>query len=145
MGSCPAYHRKFFRDADARSRHRLSRVVQLVKYICLVRTPAIPLSSFHLELVCAHEEIALRPGSYSAHLGCALQRLAERQGAALQDPLKVSGLVPAASTDAKRARVQTAFANFASHAANAYNAEQRGDTQEAIRQWQIVFHEGFPS
>ncbi len=44
----------------------------------------------------------------------------------------------------KRQDVQQSFANAASHATGALQAEANGNTAEAIRQWRIVFGSQFP-
>jgi len=71
------------------------------------------------------------------------QVLARRNGAAIRDPV-LGGLIKAADSDAKRVRLAAALEYASLHAGHAFSAELIGDTQEAIRQWRIVFNDRFP-
>lgn len=82
--------------------------------------------------------------SYTQCLVEAFQLLAERGGRALQDPVGISGLIPAANTDSKRSQLATAVRNAAFHAIRAWEAEAGRNTPEAVRQWDIVFNGHFP-
>lgn len=144
LTTSPEAHQRFFRDANERAGRRLQRIVQLVKHWLHSRVNPIPLQAFHIEMVLAAAGSGSTPGSYSYHLANALRALAIRKGAALRDPLGISGSILAAKTDAKRELVTKALKHAAAHAVAAVHAENRGDTHEAIRQWQIVFNDAFP-
>jgi hypothetical protein len=144
LTTSPEAHQRFFRNANERTGRRLQRIVQLIKHWLHSRAKPIPLQSFHIEMVLAAAGLGLMQGSYSDHLANALRVLAIRNGAALRDPLGISGNIPAANTDVQREVVKKALKHAASHAIAATHAEQQGDTQEAIRQWQIVFNDAFP-
>jgi hypothetical protein len=140
----PALHRRYISQADARSGGKLKNVARMIKYWRWCRTPDIPLSSFHIELLMAHEGICAGVKMYGQCLYDLFQLLSKRECRALQDPLGISGLVQAANTEAKRERAVAAVSDSAFHSARALLAELQGDTEEAIRQWDIVFNRFFP-
>jgi len=144
LRTSPEAHQRFFRDANERTGRRLQRIVQLLKHWLHSRAKPIALQSFHIEMVLAKVGSGAMPGSYSYHLMNAFRTLSMRKGAALQDPLGISGFIPAVKSDAKREAVAKALKYAADHAVAAFSAEEQGDTQEAIRQWQIVFNDHFP-
>jgi hypothetical protein len=63
----------------------------------------------------------------------------------VQDPAGHSGDLAAKFTWNKEQAVLRSFGSAYQRAANAVAAEARGDHAEAIRLWQIVFGEEFPS
>jgi hypothetical protein len=77
MPSCPELHNKYIREADVRSRGKLRRVAQLVKYWRECRSPRVPLSSFHIEMLLASEGLCTGAKSYAACVTETLQRIAE--------------------------------------------------------------------
>lgn len=140
----PGAHGTYFRRQSARTRHRLRKVVQLLKLWAHARVQRIPLSSFHAEMVLAANGVAGSPGSYSSHLAEAFVLLASRNGAAFRDPIGVSGLIPAAATPAQREVLVQALTRDAALAVAALEAERSGNTDEAVRRWNQVFNGYFP-
>jgi hypothetical protein len=55
----------------------------------------------------------------------------------------VSGLLPAADTDPKKAKVTEALERAAEWAAAALDAEKRGDARGALSHWDRVFNRKF--
>jgi hypothetical protein len=144
MPTSPQAHNKFIKDADERSRGRLKQVAKLIKFWRRCREPHIPLNSFHVEMLLADEDICATAKSYAVCFNNVLARLANRKCCGLQDPLKISGTIPAASTDDKRRRTLAAATSSANHAHKAIMAERSGDMAEAVRQWDLVFNYEFP-
>lgn len=144
MNTSPMRHNAYLTKADENSGGKLKRVAQLVKFWRFTRAPAIPLSSFHVELLLACEGTCVGVKGYSAVLDDAFDVLARRQGRGLQDPVGISGLISAANTQAKRDALAASLKDAAFHARSAYVAEINGDTDEAVRQWNLVFNGYFP-
>lgn len=145
MKTAPTAHAAYITVADTRSAGKLKNVAKLIKFWRVCRTPEVPLNSFHLELLLAECGICTGVKTYGHCLYAAFQLLADRKCAALQDPVRISGLVRAANTEAKRASVLSAVESARNHAASALIAEEKGQTAEAIRQWNLVFNGYFPS
>ncbi len=145
LRTSPSAHNDFIAVTDTTSGGKLTYVAQLLKFWRNCRTPPLPFSSFHIDLVLADSNICAGVKSYSTCVAAALGLLAGRSCRALQDPLGISGLVGTAGTEAKLEKVSAAIAHAASHARSALGAEAHSDMAEAYRQWNIVFNGRFPS
>lgn len=143
MPTSPQRHGSFIQGANKASGSKLKSVAQLVKLWRIARLTPIPLGSLHLELFLATEGTCIGAKSYSECLSSTFKALARRRGAALRDPV-LGGLITAVDTDAKRGTLVAAFEHGSLHSGCAFSAEINGDTQEAIRQWNIVFNGRFP-
>lgn len=144
MKTSPARHNAFIKSANESSRFKLRGVAQLVKFWRQCREVPVPISSFHIELVLADEQICSGVKSYAECLTEVLQGLAERQCRGLQDPLEISGLVPAVKSSGRREAALASVKYSRDHAKEALSAERRGDRVEALRKWDIVFRGRFP-
>jgi predicted nucleotidyltransferase len=145
MMTSPQIHKRFIQVADLCSGGKLKNVVRLLKYWTACRATRLPLSSFHLELLLAASGICQGAKSLARCVTEALMLLEDRECRALQDPAKISGLIPAAATEAQRALLFRSVSYSAAHAEKALLAAQDGDTRSAIEQWSIVFNGCFPS
>jgi hypothetical protein len=87
MQTGPEIHGKFINDEHERSRGKLKRVIQVLKFWRACRVPHIPMSSFHLELLLASEGTCVGVKSYWQCLFDSLYLIANRQGRGLRDPL----------------------------------------------------------
>lgn len=145
MTTSPERHGKYISGCNDQSRGKLARTMWLLKHWRYSRTPNIPFLGFHVELLLAQEAVCVGVKGYAECLLKAFRLLRDRRGRALQDPVGISGLIPAAFTEAKRDALVNAAAYAAEHAARAVDAENRGDLDEAFRQWNIVFKDAFPS
>lgn len=144
MPTNPEVHRSYLRRADLHSGGKLRRTVRLLKFWRECRYPRIPLSSIHLELVLASEQVCTGAQTYAQCLASAWQAMADRACRSLRDPLQIAGLIPAAKTSAQQEQVLRSVLFTRDHAAAALNAEGDGDYQEALRQWNIIYNGNFP-
>jgi hypothetical protein len=144
METAPEIHGKFIREADEKSRGKLRRTVQLLKYWRECRSPRVSLSSFHLELLLADYAVCEGAKSYSGCLTDAFQLLARRECRAYRDPMKVSGNIAAVKTETQQEAALRSVIYSRDHASDALLAELRGNHAEAQRQWDIVFNGHFP-
>jgi hypothetical protein len=144
LATSPQAHAAFIAGADQRSGGKLKYTVQLLKYWRACRAPAVPIESFHIELLLAHERVCEVGKGYAESLRDAFRLLNRRECRALQDPLGVSGLVRAAGTDSKRTNSCTAVSGALEHAEKALSYETSGPVQKAYDQWDIVFNGNFP-
>jgi hypothetical protein len=144
MPSCPELHNKYIREADARSGSKLHRVAQLVKYWRECRSPRVPLSSFHIEMLLASEGLCTGVKSYAACVTETLQLIAERECRALQDPLGIAGHIRAVKTEAQRESSLASVRYSREHAKDGCLSDYAGNVNEAWRQWDIVFNHTFP-
>lgn len=144
MAASPESHNRYIDVADVQSRHKLKRVAKLMKYWRQCSSTRGPLSSFHIEMLLASTEVCKGVKSYAACLNEALQNLSVRECRALQDPVGISGLIPAVKTQSQLEDALCSVKYARDHARNACIADYAGDTAEAWRQWNIVFKGNFP-
>lgn len=144
MKTSPGLHDKYIDRANVLSGGKLRYVAQMMKYWRECRNPRISISSFHLEMLLAQEHTCRGVKSYAECMRDAFRLLAARSCRDLQDPLGISGYVPAARTENQRQVAHASIANSRDHAVAALEWEPV-NAAEAIRQWNIVFNYSFPA
>jgi hypothetical protein len=144
MLTSPELHARYIKQEDERAGGKLRRTAQLMKFWRECRSPKIPLSSFHIEMLLASSGICTGVKSYAECVTEMLQLLAQRQCHALQDPLGITGNIGATRSLSQREGTLSSIVYSREHAKAALIAEARGVTQEAGRQWDIVFNGHFP-
>jgi predicted nucleotidyltransferase len=140
----PDLHNEYIAEADAHSRGMLKFVSRLLKFWRECRSPRIPISSFHVELVLAFNGTCTGVKTYAQCIADGLDLLSKRKLAAIRDPLSISGLIEATRTASQRETAFRSVENSALHAAKAIYFEEILDYSEAWRQWNIVFNDQFP-
>jgi predicted nucleotidyltransferase len=143
--TAPDSHCRLINDSDIRTGGKLKHVARVFKYWKYRRGEPIPISSFHVELLLAADGRCGVGMSYAECFASLLLLLEHRECRAIQDPLRISGLVPACCSEAKRAAAMRSVAASAVRAGAAVRAEQVGNVAEAHRLWSIVFNGGFPN
>lgn len=141
----PQRHGKYLGEADRESGFKLSKTVRLVKTWRYARRTAIPCLGFHCELLLASERLCVGARGYSSILMDVFSRLARRNGRSIQDPLGISGIVPATRTDVQRGLLVDAARSAAECATRAVQFEKAGRHEAAYRQWNMVFNGQFPA
>jgi Second Messenger Oligonucleotide or Dinucleotide Synthetase domain len=145
LRTSPQRHAKYLRDEDERAGGKLSRTIKLLKGWKYARSPKVPVLGFHLELLIASEGVCVGPKSYQNCLNDAFRLLRDRAGAALNDPLNISGRIPATNTEAQRQALTTATSYAHEKSSRALDAEIAGGIAEAFDYWDVVFNGQFPS
>jgi hypothetical protein len=144
MRTSPALYDAYIREANREAGGKLIQVAQFMKFWRECREPRIPLSSFHIEMILASEEVCKGVKSYAECMLDILRNLARRECRAMQDPYDIAGNIPAVKTLSQRERAQNSIVNSRDHAQSARGAELGSDLEEARRQWDIVFNGSFP-
>ena len=144
LETSPEMHARYFKEADDHSISKLTRTIQFLKFWRSSRTPPIPLSSFHTELLLASEGICVGPKSYAQCLAESFFLLAKRQCRPLRDPLRISGIVPTTKTDLQREDLLRSVTLASDRAFRALEAEERGKNPQAKQLWNLVFNYKFP-
>lgn len=145
MNTSPEAHNAHLKKADARSGGKLKRTAQLLKFWRECRSPKIPISSFHIEMLLAEHRICDGVKSYAQRLTQAFELLADRQCRDLQDPLGIGGYLGACRSKSQRDDALRSVIYSRDHAQAALLAEEARQTKEAKRQWNIVFNGDFPA
>lgn len=144
MQTSPSLYDAYLSDANTASGSKMIYVAQLMKFWRECREPRIPLSSFHIEMVLAYEEVCKGVKSYADCMLEILRSLARRECRAMRDPYGIAGNIPAVKTASQRERALASVTNSRDHAESAVSADLRSDLAEARRQWDIVFNTKFP-
>lgn len=144
MQTSPSLYDAYLSDANTASGSKMIYVAQLMKFWRECREPRIPLSSFHIEMVLAYEEVCKGVKSYADCMLEILRSLARRECRAMRDPYGIAGNIPAVKTASQRERALASVTNSRDHAESAVSADLRSDLAEARRQWDIVFNTEFP-
>jgi hypothetical protein len=144
MSTSPSSHNRYIDGADQGAGGKLKYVAQIFKTWCHTRSTPVPVRGFHVELLLASTGICAGARAYAAIFRDLLTLLRQRDCAALNDPLGISGRIAATGTDAKRESAMRTIAEAAYHADLAVFAEAAGNEAEAWRQWNIVFNDRFP-
>ena len=144
MMTSPARHNAYIQQADDASRGKLRGVARLLKFWRQCRDSPVPIASFHIEMVLASEGICRGVKPYGECVTEVLQALAKRECRGLQDPLGISGLLPAVKAEARREPALASVKYSRDHAKAALLADQGGDVSTAFYQWDVVFRGYFP-
>lgn len=145
MPTSPEAHNVYLSNNNIKSGGKWRRTVQLIKFWRECRSPRVPLSSFHLELLLSAEGTCVGPKSYAQCVFEAFHLLVERECRGIRDPVGISGTIPAIRTDAQREVALQSVIYAREHALSALEAESAGNRKEAFRQWNIVFNGFFPA
>ncbi len=140
--SSPQSQSMFMKKANKRSKSKLYKVIQLLKWWKFSRSSPIPINSFYLEMLLAASDICTGVKSYSQCLFDSFKFLKEIECRGLRDPLGISGVINAAKTDGHWQEINQAVNYALEHSMKAVQAESWKDYEEAIRQWNIVFNGG---
>ncbi|PTY01855.1 hypothetical protein DB347_25290 [Opitutaceae bacterium EW11] len=144
MRVSPDAHASYISQADAQAAGKLRGTARIMKFWRSCRSPAIPLSSFHIEMILAQEAICAGVKTYATCFTELLMKLAARDCSALRDPLGIAGNIPAVKVPSMQQRVVDSVSNSRDHAKAAESSDYWGGTVEARRQWDIVFNGSFP-
>ena len=145
MRVSPDAHAAYIARADERASGKLRGTARILKYWRACRAPAIPLSSFHIEMLLAQEDVCAGVKTYADCFTELLMKLAARECAALRDPLGIAGNISAVKTPSAQQRTVDSVRNSRDHAKFAQASDVWGGTSEARRKWNIVFNGHFPN
>lgn len=141
METAPDLHNAWIQQEDNASGGKLKYTATLAKFWRQCRSPAIPISSFYIEMVLADEGICKGAKGYAECLTELFQALARRECRAMRDPFGVCGYIQCANTPSKVAACLDAAIYARDHAKSALAAP---DLATARYQWDLVFNGNFP-
>ena len=144
MPTSPERHNLYIQNANGRSGGKLKRLAQILKFWRQCSSTRLAMSSFHIEMLLASSGICVGVKGYAAFMTNALRALAERECRALQDPLGIAGLIPLVKTENQLGDAIASVKYARNHANEACIADYAGDSEEAWRQWDVVFQGHFP-
>ncbi|HRF81109.1 MAG TPA: hypothetical protein PL070_13610, partial [Flavobacteriales bacterium] len=140
----PSRHNAYITEADKRSGGKLKYTSQLLKHWRYSRVTPVPVSSFHIELLMAHGGHCIGMKGYAECVRDVFRDLTARGCRGLQDPVGISGVIACSRTEAQRHAALVSATYSRDHATSACIAQLYG-IPEAVRQWKLVFNQGFPT
>jgi len=141
--SAPRLHTQYVRDENVRLSSKLKPLIRFLKALKFNRD--VPVSSFYLELRVTKWSETESSILYSYDVRSMIRNLVDNSLASMRDPKGVSGLVRAATTDARRQDALSKLETALSRANKARDAEQNGKKADAFYWWDMVFDGHFPA
>jgi hypothetical protein len=143
MKASPDAHNAYVRSVDDKLGGKVKPLIRFLKAWKFFR--AVPISSFYLELRAAKYASDEKAIVYDIDVRNVLKLLWDGRLAAMQDPMGVSGYIPACKSDATRAdalsKLETAFMR-ADKARSAATSEK---ISEAFDWWRLLYNDEFPT
>jgi hypothetical protein len=143
MKSSPDAHNAYVTHHDKKLGNKVKPLVRFLKDWKLFRN--VPISSFYLELRVASYASKESSIVYSIDVKKILKILWDKNLAAIQDPMGVSGYIYACSTDAQKADALSKLKRALARAENARTAESEKKIRDAFYWWDQVFAGKFPA
>jgi hypothetical protein len=127
-------------DAVKGGAKKLARLAKAWKYF-----RDVPISSFYLEMRAAEYMKGEKSVSLPLDIYFFLKRLDNHQLAAMNDPTGSTGRIHPCSSDVKKTDALSKLNTAVGRAEKAKNAYMTENTEEAFRQWNLLFNYEFPS
>lgn len=137
----PWAHNAYVRSVNSSLSSKVKPLVRLMKAIKYARN--IPISSFYLELRIAKYCEGEKTIVYEYDVASMLRRLVNDGLAATRDPMGISGLVSACTTDAQKEDAMSKLRTALARSENAIDAEKAGNHTDALYWWKMVFNREF--
>lgn len=104
------------------------------------RASSLPIRSFYVDMVLSVNDTCTGAKTYGQCLYEFFTVLSNSRCGALPDPCRISGNIAATNTETQRQQLLTSVEYALAHSRAALIAQQRQDSREANRQWDIVFN-----
>lgn len=143
MNASPDAHNEYVRKTDAKLGNKVKPLIRFIKAWKYYRE--VPISSFYLELRVAKFATEESSIDYAFDLRKVLCQLRDSALASMQDPMGVSGLIPACKTEAFKTDALSKLGTAATRAEKAVDAASKGDISGAFEWWRLLYDNQFPS
>ena len=142
MRSSPGAHNAYVQKHDERLGGKLKPLIRLVKAWKFYNN--VPIRSFYLELRVTKYAEGEATIIYDIDLKRIMKMLDDNQLASIRDPMGISGLIEACSTDVKR---RDALSKLSTGLGRAEKAVDRrdGDLDKCFYWWNMFFDGRFPA
>lgn len=136
----PQVHDRYFAKAQETSGNKLRKVSQLIKWWKHARSSSLPIRSFYADMVLSAHGTCTGAKTYGQCLHEFFTVLSNGGCGALPDPCRISGNIAATNTEPQRQSLLTSVEYALTHSRAALVAQQRQDSREANRQWNLLFN-----
>lgn len=141
--SSPNAHNAYILQHDKRLNGKLKPLIQLVKAWKFYNKVSI--SSFYLELRVAKYASTKSKIDYPKDLAKIFSELFENSLPSINDPMGISGLVPACKTASMKEKALSKLNMANRRATKALNAQNKNDIDTAFDEWIKLFYCNFPN
>jgi hypothetical protein len=143
MKTSPDAHNAYVRDIDDALGGKVKPLIRFLKAWKCFRD--VPISSFYLELRVAKYASGEKSIVYDIDVKNVLKMLFDCELGSMQDPVGISGYIPACSTDTKKqdalSKLETAF----TRAQNARDEAIKENVSKAFDWWRLLYNYEFPT
>lgn len=143
MKASPDAHNAYVRAIDEKHGGKVKPLIRFVK--AWKHLKEVPISSFYIELRVAKYADQEKSIVFDIDVKTVLCQLRDFNLASMQDPMGVSGFIPACKTEAKREDAMSKLKTAATRAEKARDSEAAGNTSEAFDWWRLLYGDRFPS
>jgi hypothetical protein len=143
MKISPDAHNAYVRAVDEKLGGRVKPLIRFLKAWKFFR--AVPISSFYLELRVAKYASEENTIVYDIDVRNVLKMLWDGQLASMQDPMGVSGYIPACKSDAFREDALSKLGRAYARADKARTAATNNNISDAFDWWRLLYNDEFPT
>ena len=143
MKTSPDAHNAYVKAIDDKLGGKVKPLIRFIKAWKYFRD--VPISSFYLELRVAKYASGENSIVYDIDVKRILKMLWDSQLANMQDPMGISGYIPACSTDIRRQTALSRLETALTRADNARDAAQKEKISDAFDWWRLLFTNEFPT
>jgi len=143
MNASPDAHNDYVRTVDNKLSNKVKPLIRFIKAWKYFRQ--VPISSFYLELRVAKYASGESSIIYDVDIKRVLCYLRDVGLANMQDPMDVSGYIPACKTQALKEDALFKLETAASRAEKAREATDKENISEAFVYWRLLYNDIFPS
>jgi hypothetical protein len=143
MEASPDAHNAYVRTIDDKLANRVKPLVRFLKAWKYIRD--VPISSFYLELRVAKYAYQETSIIHEYDVKRVLAQLWDCQLANIQDPMGISGYIPACKSAVAKADALSKLATAATRAEKARDASSKGDISGAFYWWRLLYDDWFPT
>src|SRR6266550_4279179 len=143
MKASPDAHNAYVRSVDDKLGNKVKPLIRFLKAWKCYRE--VPISSFYLELRVAKYASDEKSIVYEIDVRNLLKLLWDGQLARMQDPMEVSGYIPACKSDAFRDDALSKVWTALTRAEKAREASVNGNISDAFYWWRLLYNDQFPT
>lgn len=143
MSASPDTHNEYVRGIDNKLANKVKPLIRFIKAWKCFRQ--VPISSFYLELRVAKYASGESSIIYDMDVKRVLCQLRDASLADMQDPMGISGYIPACKTQALKYEALSKLDTAATRAEKARDAAQKENIAEAFEYWRLLYNNEFPT
>lgn len=143
MRASPDAHKAYVASVDEKLGGKVKPLIRFIKAWKYYRD--VPISSFYIELRVAKYATGEKTIIYEYDVKRVLCQLRDCKLADMQDPMGISGYIPACKTDALYQDAISKLDTAATRAEKAREAAEKGKISEAFDWWRLLYNNEFPT